>query len=76
MTWHENASSSHLTNERGEILAVIVREARGGEKCRVYVKDGDRAPLPLVGTFATVADARNAVETAQDLDELREAATP
>jgi hypothetical protein len=58
MTWHDNPSASHLTNERGDVVAVIVREARGGEKCRVYVKDGDRAPLPCVGTFATVAEAK------------------
>jgi hypothetical protein len=58
MTWHDNASASHLTNERGEIVAVIVREARGGEKCRVYVKDGERAPLPCVGTFANVDEAK------------------
>jgi hypothetical protein len=62
MTWHDNASASHLTNERGDAVAVIVREARGGEKCRLYVKHDDRAPLPLVGTFATVDAAKARVE--------------
>ncbi len=61
MTWRDTPASSTLVNERGETLAVIVREARGGEKCRVYVKDGDRAPLPCAGTFASLDKAKNAL---------------
>lgn len=70
MTWHDNASACTLVNERGEILAVIVREARGGEKCRLYVKEAakmlatEQRPWSWpVGTFASVAAAKDYATT-------------
>jgi hypothetical protein len=64
VTWHDNAASAVAVDENGDTVAIIMREQQGGEKCRLYVKDG----VLMDGVvFATLAKAKDAAEEAANV---------